>query len=109
MRLSLETSFAGAFAFFIPRAARQRLICLTLSSSRGRNGTCANGQLEFPRNLGDPVVSSANFRTESPGYQTPGRNGSLVHRGANPTGDTEVLPSEGNEARRNGRQEVIAS
>jgi len=54
MRLSLETSFVGAFAFFIPGATRQRSIGLTLSSCRGRNGTCANGQLEFPRNLGGP-------------------------------------------------------
>ena len=29
-------------------------------SCRSRIGTCANGQSWFPRNLGDPVVSSAN-------------------------------------------------
>ena len=30
-----------------------------------RRGTCANGQLRFPRNLGDPVVSSARSRLET--------------------------------------------
>ena len=29
----------------------------------------ANGQLGFPRNLGDPVVSSVTSRLELPGYQ----------------------------------------
>ncbi len=33
-------------------------------SCRSRMGTCANGQLRFPRNLGDLVVSSAIFRLE---------------------------------------------
>ena len=54
MLLSPEKPFVGAFALFIPRATRQRLTGLTLSSCRGRFGSCANGQLEFPRNLGSP-------------------------------------------------------
>ncbi len=33
-------------------------------SCRSRIGTCADGQLWFPRNLGDLVVSSAIFRLE---------------------------------------------
>ena len=34
-------------------------------SCRRRFGTCANGQLRFPKNLGDPVASSATSRLES--------------------------------------------
>ena len=48
-------------------------------SCRRRIGTCANGQLRFPRNLGDPVVSSANSRLELPGDQL---QASTVHSAA---------------------------
>ena len=59
------------------------------------------------RNLGDPFVSSMKSRLEIPGYQLQASAAVLVRRGANITSTTEVPPSEGNEARWDGRQEVI--
>ena len=69
MLLSVERPFAGAFAVHIPRAMlllRNGLVPAVLPASVR---TCANGQWGFPRNLRDPVVSSAASRTETPGDQ----------------------------------------
>jgi hypothetical protein len=60
------------------------------------------------RTLEVPVASSAKSRLEIPGYQLQALVAALVHRGANPTSATEVLPNEGNEVRWDGRQEVVA-
>ena len=68
----------------------------------------ANGHLGFSRNLGDPVVSSAKSGLEIPGYQL---QASAAHSSAGERKervDAEVPPSEGNEVRRDERQEVIA-
>src|SRR5690242_14781595 len=45
----------------------------------------ANGHLGFPRNLGDPVVSSAKVPAGATGSPTPGLSGALVRRGAKRT------------------------
>ena len=69
----------------------------------------ANGQLRFLKNLGDPFVSSTKSRMEIPGDQL---QASAVHSSAGERTqrvNVEVPPSEGNEVRRDGRQEVIAS
>jgi hypothetical protein len=69
MLLSFERPFVGAFAVGIPRAMllhRTGLVQAVLPESVR---TCANGQSGFPRNLGDPVVSSAESRLEIPGDQ----------------------------------------
>jgi hypothetical protein len=63
---------------------------------------------EFPRNLGALVVSSVQ-----PGgsHRVTNSRPLAAHSsagGANRTSATEVPPSEGNEARRDGRQEVVA-
>ena len=42
------------------------------------------------------------------GLSTPGLGGALVRRGAKATSASEVSPSEGNEVRRDGQQEVVA-
>ena len=63
--------------------------------------------LGFSKNLRDPVVSSAISRSESPGNQLQASAAVLVRRGANTASTTEVPPSEGNEVRRDGRQEVV--
>src|SRR5262249_34734070 len=47
----------------------------------------ANGQSGFPRNLGDPVVSSALIPAGATGSPTPGPSGALVRRGANRTSE----------------------
>ena len=58
MLLSAERPFVGAFAFLLPRAMllhRSGLVQAVLPAS-GEN--MANGQLRFPRNLGDPGVNA---------------------------------------------------
>jgi hypothetical protein len=60
------------------------------------------------RNLGDPVVSSAESRPELPGDQL---QASAAHSSAGERKQrvhVEVPPNERNEVRRDGRQEVVA-
>jgi hypothetical protein len=69
MLLSVERPIVGAFAVHIPRATlllRSGLVQAVLPASVR---TCANGQWGFPRNLGEPVNSSATSRLEPPGDQ----------------------------------------
>ena len=69
MLLGVERPFVGAFAPGGPGAMllhRNGLVRAVLPASVR---TRADGQLRFPRNLGDPVVSSANSRLEIPGDQ----------------------------------------
>jgi hypothetical protein len=61
------------------------------------------------RNLGDPVVSSARSRPEIPGYQLQALAAHSSVGERKQRVNAEVSPSEGNEVRRDGQQEVIAS
>jgi hypothetical protein len=54
------------------------------------------------RNLGEPCSLLGESRTGDTGSPTPGLDGALVRQGANPTSETEVPPSEGNEVRWDG-------
>ena len=108
MLLSVERPFVGAFAVRIPGATllhRNGLVQAVLPASEEHVQTDNGGSpgtweiLSFPRQY-------PGWRTGSP---TPGLGGALVRRGAKTTSGPEVPPSEGNEARRDGRQEVIAS
>ena len=107
MLLSVERPLVGAFAFHIPGATLLHLMVWCKQSCR-RRLNMANGQSGFPRNLGDPAVSSAQIPAGDPGYQlqAPAAHSSAGERKERV--DAEVPPSEGNEARRDGRQEVIA-
>ena len=60
MLLSVERPFVGAFAFHIPRATLLHCSGLVRAVLPASVRTCADGQSRFPRNLGDPVVSSDN-------------------------------------------------
>ena len=107
MLLSSEILYwQGVFAVLIAGATLPFCTGLEWQSCRSRR-TCANGQLGFPRNLGDPVVSSAESRREIPGYQLQAHRDRTWSEGSKITSATEVSPSEGNEARRDGRQEVV--
>ena len=107
MLLSVERPFVGASAFHIPGATlrhRTGLVpaVLPASTEHGKR------TLGFPRNLGGPVVSSAKSRLEPPGYQL---RASAAHSSAKERRErvnAEVPSNEGNEVRRDGRQEVIA-
>jgi hypothetical protein len=68
----------------------------------------ANGHLGLPRNLGDPVVSSAKSRLEILGQQL---QASAAHSSAGERKErvnAEVPPKDGNEVRWDRRQEVVA-
>jgi hypothetical protein len=102
MLLSVERPFVGASAFHIPGAMLRHCTglvpaVLPASTEHGKR------VLGFPRNLGDPVVSSAQSRPELPGDQL------LASAARSSVGErkervnTEVPPNEGNEVRRDGR------
>ena len=69
MLLSVERPNRGSLCLSMTRghaAAPDGLVQAVLPASVWN---MANGELRFPRNLGDPVVSSARSRPEIPGYQ----------------------------------------
>ena len=69
MLLSSERPFVGAFAFCIPGAT---LLCrngLTQAVPPESDWNMANGQLRFPKNLGEPCSLLGESRLEIPGYQ----------------------------------------
>ncbi len=68
MLLSFERPIVGAFAFVIPGAT---LLLLTglVQAVLPESKNMSKRIIGFPRNLGGPVVSSANSRLELPGYQ----------------------------------------
>jgi hypothetical protein len=107
MLLSAERPFVGASAFHIPGATllhRTGLVSAVLPASTEQG----KRKWGFPRNLGDPVVSSATSRPEIPGYQL---QASAAHSSAGERKErvkAEVPPSEGNEVRPDERQDVIA-
>jgi hypothetical protein len=107
MLWSVERPFVGASAFHIPGA--MLLHCTGLVSAVLPAST-EQGKRKwgFPRNLGDPVVSSATSRPELPGdqLQTPAAHSSAGERKERV--NAEVPPNEGNEVRWDGRQDVIA-
>ena len=108
MLLSVERPFVGALAVHIPGATLPHCM-VWCEQSRRRRLNMANEQLGFPRNLRDPVDPSVQSRQEIPGYQL---QAVAVHSSAKERKQrviAEVPPSEGNEVRWNGRQEVIAS
>ena len=107
MLWSAERPFVGAFAVRIPGATlrhRHGLVTAVPPAStehvrtdnRGSPGTC------------EILSSPPRAPGRETGSTTPGLGGALVRRGAKERVDAEVPPNEGNEVRRDGRQEVIA-
>ena len=107
MRLSFErTIIVGAFAVAVVGATLPHLnglVHAVLPESKNMR----KRTLGFSKNLRDPVASSAISRRELPGEQLQASAAGLVRRGAKRTRPAEVPPSEGNEARWDGLQEVI--
>jgi hypothetical protein len=108
MLLNSDILNAGALVLPLAGAVVQRRFGETHAADRGLR-TCANGQWGFPRNLGDPVVSVLN--RGSKGVPHPNR---LAPRPCRVSVEARsyrhkrtVSPSEGNEVRRDGRQEVV--
>ena len=63
--------------------------------------------IEVPQELGRSCRLLGKIPAGVPGEQLQASAAVLVRRGANITSTTEVPPSEGNEVRWDGRQEVI--
>ena len=107
MLLSVERPIVGAFAVLIPGAMLRHRNGLVTESHRRRLNMCER-TIEVPQEL----ARSCRFLSELPagdtGLTTPGLSGALVHWGAKERVNAEVPPNEGNEVRRDGRQEVIA-
>src|SRR3954452_2283160 len=72
----------------------------------GDQGTFTSG---FPRNLGGPVIFPADSRREVPGDQLQARDRRIRWPRERNSGAAGIPPSEGNEARRDGRRGFGAS
>ena len=108
MLLSVERPFVGAFAFDRPRAMllhRNGLVQVVLPASVWN---MCKRTIEISQELGRSCRLLGNFPDGATGLPTPGLGGALVRQGAKATSATEVPPNEGNEVRRDGRQEVVA-
>ena len=84
MLLSVERQNCGS----LRTRAREGPRCCTVmvwceQSCRRRMRTCANGQLWFPRNLGEPCSLLGAFPAGDTGSPTPGPVGALGRQGAN--------------------------
>ena len=109
MLLSFERPFVGAFAFVVPGAMllhRNGLVRAVLPES---DWNMCKRTIEVPQELGRSFRFLGNIPAGDTGLPTPGLGGALVRRGAKTTSATEVPPNEGNEVRRDERQEVVAS
>ena len=107
MLLSAERPIAGALAVGIPGATLLHRNGLVTESCRRRGNMCKR-MIGVPQELGSSCRFLSKLPAGAPGYQL---QASAAHSSAEERTErvnAEVLPSEGNEARRNGRQEVIA-
>ena len=76
---------------------------------RPESKNMAQKQSGFPRNLGDPAVSTGNSAPGSSRTQrVPAYRHCVLGGGSETKTHRVVPPSEGNEVRREGRQEVVA-
>ena len=106
MLLSLESLIVvGAFVVPVTGATR---VSASGQGRIGRPGSKNMGKREsgFPRNLGDPAVSTEETRAGTPGDQPQARRCHTHRRRERNMRVPVVPPSEGNEVRRDGRQEV---
>ena len=107
MLLSFErTIIAGAFAFLIVGAMLLHLTGL-VSAVLPESKNMRKRTMGVPQELGRSCRFPGSIPAGDTGLPTPGLGGTLVRRGANATSETEVPPNEGNEVRREGRQEII--
>jgi hypothetical protein len=107
MLLSAERPFAGALAFVIPGAAlrhRNGLVSAVLPASTEHGERTIGG----PQEPGRSCLLLGEFPAGRPGQQlrAPAAHSSAGERRERV--DAGVPPSEGDEVRRDGRQEVIA-
>jgi hypothetical protein len=106
MLLNLESLLIdGAFLVLRRGATRQFRNGLEQVGRPGSENMCRR-EWGFPRNLGDPVISVAKSRLETPGDQLQAWRRCISCCRERTRDATTVPPSEGNEVRRKGWQEV---
>ncbi len=109
MLLSFERVIVGAFAFVIPGATllhRNGLVQAVLPESKNMS----KRTIGVPQELGRSCRLLGKFPVGVTGLPTPGLGGGCSSAEERKERvPTEVPPSEGNEARWEGRQEVAAS
>src|SRR6266550_2336124 len=108
MLLSAERPFVGAFAFHIPGATLLHRNGLVRQSCRRRLNMC-KWTIEIPQEL----ARSCRLLSRIPGWryranQLRALAGHSSAKERTQRVQTEVPPNDGNEVRRDGRQEVIA-
>ncbi len=108
MLLSFESPFVGAFAVVVPRAMLLHCNGLVRAVLPESDWNMCKRTIGVSQELGSSCRFLGIIPVGDTGLPTPGLDGALVRRGANATSATEVPPSEGNEVRRDGRQEVVA-
>jgi hypothetical protein len=99
MLLSVERVDRGSLCLPMTRGHAAALCGLVQAVLPASVWNMANGSLRFPKNLGDPVVSSATSRLEIPGYQLQALAAHSSAEERKQRVNVEVSPSEGNEVR----------
>ena len=108
MLLSVERPFVGALALLMTRGHAAALYRSGASSPAGVGLEHRKRIIEIPQELGRSCCFLGKIPAGDTGLSTPGSGGALVRQGAKRASASEVPPSEGNEVRREGRQEVTA-
>ena len=109
MLLSVERPFVGAFALQKPRATllyRNGLVQAVLPAS---DWNMCKRTIVVPQELGRSCYLLGKLPDGAPGYQLQAQAAHSSAWERKKTSASEVSPSEGNEVRRDGQQEVIAS
>ncbi len=109
MLLSVERPNRGSLCLLMTKGHAAALYGLVQAVLPAPVWNMCKRMIEVPQELGRSCYLLGNIPAGDTGLPTPGLGGALVRQGAKRASATEVSPSEGNEARRNGKQEVIAS
>jgi hypothetical protein len=106
MLLSLESRLSSAPSSFPARGPREPPVNGQGGLGRPGSENMSEREWGFPRNLGDPVVSTKKSRAGVPGDQPQARHRHTQQRRERKMRVPWYRPCEGNETRREGRQEV---
>ena len=108
MLLSVERPNCGSLCLLMTKGHAAALNGLVQAVLPASVWNMCKRIMEVPQELGRSCCFLGNIPDGDTGLPTPGLGGLLVRQGANLTSASEVSPSEGNEVRRDGQQEVVA-
>ena len=109
MLLSVERPNRGSLCLSMTRGHAAALDWSGASSPAGVGLEHGKRTIEVPQELGRSCCFLGNIPAETPGYQLQALAAHSSARERTQRVNVEVSPSEGNEVRRDGQQEVIAS